>query len=91
MPLAERLVEILSTALPDQRKTIMTFREQFEAQGLKRGLEKGLSQGLEKGRINGLLEAAKSMLLHGMAIEEVNDVMPMLELDTLQRLKEDLY
>jgi hypothetical protein len=83
MPSVERLIEPLNTALPDHRKRIMTFREQLETQGFKKGLEKG--------HINGLLEAAKSMLLHGMTIEEVSNIMPMLELDTLQRLKEDLY
>jgi predicted transposase/invertase (TIGR01784 family) len=70
----EQLIEILNTALPDQHKTIMTFKEQFKAEG----------------HTEGLLTAARSMLLSGMSIQKVSGIMPMLDADRLQQLQESL-
>jgi hypothetical protein len=37
----EQLVQILTTDLPEDKETIMTFAQQLEQKGLKKGLEEG--------------------------------------------------
>jgi predicted transposase/invertase (TIGR01784 family) len=75
---ADQLIEILNSALPGQHKTIMTFKEQFKAEGRR------------EGHAEGLLTAARGMLLRGMSTQEVSSIMPMLDGDRLQQLQESL-
>ena len=37
----DQLIQILITDLPEDKETIMTFAQQLEQRGLKRGLEEG--------------------------------------------------
>jgi len=67
----ERLVQILTTDLPEDKETIMTFAQQLEQKGLKQGLKQGRQEGREEGRHEEARAIAKNLLNDGMSPKAV--------------------
>jgi predicted transposase/invertase (TIGR01784 family) len=86
---AEKAVDVLIEALPNEREKIMTIAEKLKIQGRREGLEKGLHQGLEKGAEKEKRLTAKRMLKGGLADKQIIEYAKV-SLKLLNELKKEL-
>ncbi len=56
---------------------IATVREEAAQKGMQEGIEKGIEEGIEKGRLEGIRQVVLKMLRHGMAEDEIADLLEM--------------
>ena len=87
---ANKVVDLLSHAIPSKRDKIMTIAEQLKQQGRREGLEKGLYRGREEGRQEGMHQRdvyiVSRMVKMGLPDEKIAEYTS-LSLDLIREIK----